>query len=71
MVIYAVCAVFRLFEGAIKPCRTDKLNPLGVTRRSRQPHQFTCVPYVGTWFIGGFDIDVAYQIKDLGNIAVQ
>ena len=41
-----------------------------VTRRSRQPHQFTCVPYVGTWFIGGFDIDVAYQIKDLGNIAV-
>ena len=44
----------------------DKLNPKGVPE-GRQPHQITIVPYVGTWFFGGFDMGVAYQIKDLGN----
>ena len=37
--------------------------------RSRQPQQFTCAPYVGAWFIGGFDMGVVYQIKDLDNTA--
>ena len=60
----------RAINGIGKNVWNGQTEPVGGTRKSRQPQQFAIVPYVGTRLIGGFDIDVAYQIIDLGNIAV-
>ena len=53
-------------KGIGKMVWIGQTEPEGVPE-GRQPHQITIVPYVGTWFFGGFGMGVAYQIKDLGN----
>ena len=49
--------------------RTKKFVGKEQRGRRRQPHRLNCAPYVGACFVGGFDIGVACQIKDLGNTA--